>query len=399
MGRAMLAILAVVCVSWTAAGQPVNPPPQPLHKVGDHWTPYDPPADIPADAQVYVIVKGDTLWALAKKFLDNPYLWPQLWEKNKYIRDAHWIYPGDPLVVGVKAAEAAAPPAPAQPQAPTAPAAAGAPGAAGAAGAPGAAGAAGAAGAPGAAGAAAAPGAAAVPGAEGPAGELVAVGSEDDIYCFAYLDPKDTRPQLTLTSAEAVQYQAGFSTNDIVYISGGEAEGVKAGQEYFITLPVRKLRHPVTNAVLGTVVRYLGHARVLCTQDHTATAEIVASCDAIPIGAWLKPFEAIPIPMTVLTPPATRCDPSSTNARGYITYSKDDDVAFGMDHMILIDLGEADQVAPGTLCLIYRDNPRAGAPRLLQGELAVLTTGDHWATAKVIRSIGPMYVGDRVQVK
>jgi len=52
----------------------------------------------PADAQqIHVIVKGDTLWALAGKFLGNPYLWPQIWEKNQYILDAHWIYPGDPL--------------------------------------------------------------------------------------------------------------------------------------------------------------------------------------------------------------------------------------------------------------------------------------------------------------
>ncbi len=385
MGRAMLAIVAMVCVSWTAAGQAVNPPPQPLHKVGDHWTPYEPPTEIPADAQVYVIEKGDTLWALANKFLGNPYLWPQLWEKNKYIRDAHWIYPGDPLVVGVKAAEVGAPPV--QPP--------GAPGGEGAAAAPGA-------GAPGAAGAGAAPAGAGAAGAaapEGAQGELVAAGTEDDIYCFAYLAPEDVRPQLTIISAEQVPYQALFAADDIVYLSGGEAEGVKAGQEYFITLPVRKLRHPATNAVLGTVVRYIGHARVLCTQDHTATAEILSSCDAIPLGAWLKPFDAIPIPMMVLTPPATRCDPTSTNARGYITYSKDDDVSFGADHPVLIDLGEADQVSPGTLCIIYRENPNPGAPRILLGELAVLTTGDHWASAKVIRSSGPMSVGDRVQIK
>ena len=58
-----------------------------------------------------------------------------------------------------------------------------------------------------------------------------------------------------------------------------------------------------------------------------------------------------------------------------------------------------DQIAPGTQCIIYRENPLPGAPRLLVGELAILTTGDHWSTAKVIRSTGQMYVGDRVQVK
>ncbi|MCU0294125.1 MAG: LysM peptidoglycan-binding domain-containing protein, partial [Thermoanaerobaculaceae bacterium] len=108
MRCATIAILVTLCVGWAAAEEAVNPPPRPLHKIGDHWTPYEPPTELPADAQIYIIQPGDTLWALAKQYLGDPYLWPQLWEKNTYIRDAHWIYPGDPLVVGVKTQEAAA---------------------------------------------------------------------------------------------------------------------------------------------------------------------------------------------------------------------------------------------------------------------------------------------------
>ncbi|MFI5143888.1 MAG: DUF5666 domain-containing protein, partial [Thermoanaerobaculales bacterium] len=113
MGRTTFAILAVLCCTWVAAEQADNPPPRPLHKIGDHWTPYEPPTEFPADVQVYTIQKGDTLWALAKKNLGNPYLWPQIWEKNKYIRDAHWIYPGDPLIIGPKTEEVS-PTAPSQ---------------------------------------------------------------------------------------------------------------------------------------------------------------------------------------------------------------------------------------------------------------------------------------------
>ncbi len=379
MSRATFAILTVLCCSWSwaAVEQGVNPPPHPLHKVGDHWTPYEPPTEFPADAQVYTIKPGDTLWDLSKQFLGNPYLWPQLWEKNKYIKDAHWIYPGDPLVVGVKAAEA---PAPTEQQAPPTPAPpTGAPGAAGA-------------GAAGEAGKGA-------PTAGVETGNLVPVGSEDDLYCFAYLDTKGEKPALTISSAEMINVQEDFSTGDIVYLSGGEAEGVKAGQEYFAIVPGREVRHPATDAVLGRVMRYVGHLRVLCAQDHSATAEILSSCDAVPIGAWLKPFEAIPIPMTVLSPPATRCDLPNAKPKGYIIYCKDDAVAFGQDSVVMIDLGEADQLAPGSLCTIYRDNPQAGMPRIVLGELAVLSTGEHWASAKIVQSTLPLYVGDRIEEK
>ena len=370
MVRATFAILAVVCVGGAAAGQTDTAPPRPLHQVNGRWTPYQPPTEFAPDAKVYTIARGDTLWSLAKKFLGNPYLWPQLWEKNKYIRDAHWIYPGDPLIVGVKTEEVA-PPAP--PPTPTA--------------------------APTPAAPAAGAGQPNETAPQPPPATLVAAGSEADIYCFAYLDKPKARPQLTLKSAEEIQYQTTFSTDDIVYLSGGESEGIKAGQEYFIVVPVRQLRHPATHAVLGTLMRYLGRARVLCTADHTATAEIVSACDAIPMGAWLKPFDPIPIPMTVLMKPVNRCDPASTKARGTIVYARDDDVNFGAGEVVMIDLGDADQLAPGGQATIYRDNPVPGTPRLLLGELAVLTTGDHWATAVITRSSGPIHVGDRVELR
>ena len=111
------------------------------------------------------------------------------------------------------------------------------------------------------------------------------------------------------------------------------------------------------------------------------------------------PFEPLPIPMVALTAPVTRCDPASTKPKGYVTYSKDEAIDFGFDHVVMIDLGEADQVSPGTVCTISRDNLVEGAPRILLGELAVLTTGEHWGTAKVIRSYQSIRVGDRIEVK
>src|SRR5437773_1336684 len=109
---APILLLAVMMPAFGAKPTPKSSshPPRELHRVGDHWTPYNPPdpATYPPNAKTYTIKAGDTLWGLATQFYKNGYLWPQLWESNTWITDAHWIYPGDVLLLEGEAAQAAA---------------------------------------------------------------------------------------------------------------------------------------------------------------------------------------------------------------------------------------------------------------------------------------------------
>ncbi len=48
---------------------------------------------------VHTVVAGDTLWDLSAKYLGTPWKWSEIWERNRFLTNPHYIYPGIQVVI------------------------------------------------------------------------------------------------------------------------------------------------------------------------------------------------------------------------------------------------------------------------------------------------------------
>jgi len=51
--------------------------------------------------KAYEVKMGDCLHEIANRYYDDPSLWRNIWAYNKYIKNPHWIFPGDDLIIPI----------------------------------------------------------------------------------------------------------------------------------------------------------------------------------------------------------------------------------------------------------------------------------------------------------
>ena len=343
--------------------------------VAPHWTKNPQfPTSVPEGTAYYIVVRGDTLWDIAGRYLKSPFLWPQIWDANKYIKDAHWIYPGDPILLpklSVLAEQA---------------------GQANAAGLP-----------EGIAESAATQGAETGSGTGAGAGaaeSLHPVTEEQSLQCAQYVVRDREDESLFLLGSEQGADKMGLAERDVVYLSKGSNSGVKAGDLYTLHHEAYSVHHPLSGKNLGTKVETTGWVKVIMVFEDTACAVIEQSCSDVHAGDYLKPFERVNVPMVVGRTPAACCSPANGKVTRHVVDLQDDASIAGQGQFLTVDAGTEDGVAPGSVFSLFRINyPSVPTPRRVLGEATVVAVRDRTATAKITYSAAEVMVGDQVELR
>jgi len=416
-------------------------PPRNLRQVGDHWTPYDPPdpESFPPDASVHIIVRGETLWDLADLTYNNPYLWPQLWNQNRYITDSHWIYPGDPLLlpprpVVVTQADAVGSPAEIVPQdqqgaPPTTlepmPSPSGDEGQE----------------------AVQEPLAAESETAESEAAPAPAVAQapaetsrartytdrqpllvdQSDIRCSGYIAENGKRSNLFIAENDEPGYD-NVSIGALVYLNrGSDDPRLQPGAQFNIVQREGKVLHPHSDRSQGYYVKRLGEVKVLKVLADTTVGEVTFACDEIRVGDELVAIEYQQVPQRQAPPFDRMRLERNGKPVGYVIHTQDTVAAAATGYLVQIDLGREDGLNPGDFLTAFEsihpgkrphqadyhfehkgeifygpdlhyDYFRDEYPAKPVGQMVVVSTGTHTSTVKVIHAVSEVHLGTLVEI-
>ncbi|HZZ86566.1 MAG TPA: LysM domain-containing protein [Anaeromyxobacteraceae bacterium] len=335
------------------------------------------PADAGAAAQQataperHTVQKGDTLWDITGKYLQNPYAWPKVWSYNPELPNPHHISPGQEVRLGP--GKAAAPVE--EQQAPVEEAA--------------------------------------DAGLERPAMEA------DDVkvvgpYKVGFVPARGravrrdtfiTRKELEQAGRITASFEEKLllSTDDRAYVRFGREVTVQPGQRYVVFEPASEVLHPVTHQPFGFRTTIIGAAQVLSVEGGVATVRITGAYAPIERGALIAPY-------------ADRLSgrieekPNRSAVKGIIVAGQLDESQIGNNQLVFVDKGTSDGVEDGNVFSVLRRgdpiDPRTvkevdskPLPEETVGSLVVVDAREHSSTVLVTRANLELVVGDRVEMR
>jgi hypothetical protein len=295
----------------------------------------------------YKVMKGDTLWDISKKELNDSFLWPKVWKENPSITNPDRLYPGQiikiPLyLIQKEKSEEVAPRAAETVKEP-------------------------------------------VKVEEAPKEEMPAVEvehplvSRDRLMSSGYIS--DTIPAGVGKVGDSPWGRTLFGDNDSVYVTVDHP--VRVGDRFYVIKVSEPVEHPVTGKKVGYVVMIRGIAEITKIYRGETMAKITKSFGAINTGDRLEPYYEI-------EPPMTDGHFRTPDMNGMVLAANREGILQSKLDVIYIDTGCRDGIEVGDKFMTLA----VGAHAVPNGVIQVISCKDHTATAVIEDNSAPITPGN-----
>src|SRR6267142_1937888 len=253
------------------------------------------------------------------------------------------------------------------------------------------------------------------------------------VYCSGFYTTQKVPDDLRLVTGENSDVKVTFLQGEIVYLSKGSNQGVKAGDKFSVVReesdPVRvtwfKWQDKLTKA-MGMHYSDLGELVVIKSEPNIAIAKISLSCGFMQRGDIVRPYVVRPVGEYKDSASFDPLAPVSGRPVAMVVRAKDTEQASGRGDIVYVNLGTAQGVKVGDYFRIFRyqgshagmipmekgyqdrlagfgSNPRKyqwnDLPRQVLGEGMVLNAGQNSATVLVTVAKDEVYSGDYVELE
>ena len=203
-----------------------------------------------------------------------------------------------------------------------------------------------------------------------------------------------TPPLQTIRIVGAVeQVRALFSAGDTVIVNAGSAQGVRAGQHYFVRRVIED-RFTVRTAEKPPLsIHTAGWVTITEVRQDDALATVSEACDGVIEGDYLEPL--------VLPPAAAALpdgQPDFDRPARVVLADDRRQLGAGGGSLMVIDRGSDHGLKPGQRLTIFRRSLDGSGPVITIGHARVATTQPETSLMRIERSREAIQVGDLIAI-
>jgi hypothetical protein len=181
-----------------------------------------------------------------------------------------------------------------------------------------------------------------------------------------------------------------FGPGEQVVVSGGAAQGLQVGQDYFIRRSVKDRFTPAAEGFTPNSVHTTGWLRIVDVQGAMSVATITHACDAVFEGDYLEPFVAPPAPVAPAGPAA---QPDLANPGRVVMADERRQMGYpGL--LMLVNRGSDQGVQRGEGVTFFRPTLDGEGPAQRIGTATVVSVYPQFSIVRIDTIRDAVFVGD-----